>query len=199
MSTDLSSEYMVTLSEAFVIPRPPAEVWPLLSDPKLVATCIPGAELDQQAAGGPYRGTIKVKFGPTVVSFRGEVDLDYDHESRRCIIRGRGIDQRGQSRANAGGVLRVEGSDSTKGFIEGGFSLTGPLETFARTGGVPIARALLAEFVRNMTALAEQGKGAAQSDSAAANASLPPASATLSASSIAWRALIGWLRGFFAR
>src|ERR1700704_6402230 len=36
---------MVSLTEKTTIPLPAAEVWPLLNDPALVASCIPGAAL----------------------------------------------------------------------------------------------------------------------------------------------------------
>ena len=50
-------------------------------------------------------GAIKVKFGPTTAAFRGEAKLDYDHDAHRCRIEGRGIDQRGASRALANGEV----------------------------------------------------------------------------------------------
>ncbi len=48
------------------------EVWPLLSDPALVASCIPGATLSPDQGDGLWRGSVRVKFGPTVAVFRGE-------------------------------------------------------------------------------------------------------------------------------
>lgn len=213
LSVDSSSGDMISLSEDFEICRPADEVWPLLSNPELVASCIPGATLDKQGADGRHLGTIKVKFGPTVVQFRGEVDLAYDHAHRCCTIRGRGVDQRGQSRANASGTLSITGTDVTKGRLQGGFILTGPLENFARTGGVHVARALLAEFVINVTRLAEQRgmteaastvsrrPSAAGAHDARIETHLPPAvttsAATLSGFKIVRRALLGWLRSLF--
>jgi carbon monoxide dehydrogenase subunit G len=35
------------LKKRFSIDAPPDEVWPLLSDPAVVAACIPGAELER--------------------------------------------------------------------------------------------------------------------------------------------------------
>jgi carbon monoxide dehydrogenase subunit G len=83
---------MISLSEEVTIPSPSAEVWPLLRDPALVASCIPGATLTAEGEGGAYQGTIRVKFGPTVATFRGEAKLAYDDAARRCTIEGRGID-----------------------------------------------------------------------------------------------------------
>ena len=136
---------MVSLTEKTTIRLPAAEVWPLLSDPALVASCIPGAALAPDQGDGLWRGSIRVKFGPTVAVFRGEAGLTFDDAARTCTIEGRGIDGRGASRANASGVVTATGTDATVLTVEGQFHVTGPLETFVNAGGVHLARALLAE------------------------------------------------------
>ena len=122
---------MVSLTETTTIPLPADEVWPLLSDPALVASCIPGAELAPDKGDGLWRGSIRVKFGPTVAVFRGEASLAFDPAARTCTIEGRGIDGRGASRALASGVVRVSGADVTELAVDGSFTVSGPLETFA--------------------------------------------------------------------
>jgi carbon monoxide dehydrogenase subunit G len=103
---------MPALSETTTIALPADEVWPLLSDPALVASCIPGATLSpetqpQDGGDGLWRGSVRVKFGPTVAVFRGEATLAFDHTQRTCTIEGRGIDGRGASRALASGTVKV--------------------------------------------------------------------------------------------
>src|SRR5215475_3747233 len=141
---------MISLREEITIAAPPEAVWPILSDPAVVAACIPGAALTKSGDNGAYQGTMRVKFGPTVAQFRGEAKLAYDHAGRRCSIEGRGIDGRGASRANATGIVELSGSETTLLKVEGNFHVTGPLETFANAGGVHLARALLAEFGANV-------------------------------------------------
>jgi uncharacterized protein len=169
---------MITLSEKTVIPSPPATVWPLLRDPALVASCIPGAELSPDSGDGAWRGSIKVKFGPTVASFRGEASLKFDDAAMICTVEGRGIDQRGASRALASGKLTVTGDTETTLFIEGEFNVTGPLETFANAGGVHVARALLGEFSTNLTNLVTAEDPSANSEPAADNSTDQPNSDT---------------------
>ena len=144
---------MISLSEETVIPSPPDTVWPLLRDPALVASCIPGAELAPNTGDDMWRGAIRVKFGPTVATFRGEAALKFDDATRTCTVEGRGIDQRGASRALASGKMTVTGDTETTLAIEGEFNVTGPLETFANSGGVHVARALLGEFSANLPKL----------------------------------------------
>jgi carbon monoxide dehydrogenase subunit G len=156
---------MISIHEEIAIGSPPDAVWPILSDPATVASCIPGAALTKAGDGGKYQGTMRVKVGPTVAQFRGEATLAYDHAARRCTIEGRGIDGRGASRANASGVAEVSGTDATLLKVEGNFTVTGPLETFANAGGVHIARAILAEFADNVAKLVgEQGAASPHPD-----------------------------------
>ncbi len=165
---------MPSLSETITIPAAVDDVWPLLRDPALVASCIPGATLSAEQDGEAWKGSIRVKFGPTVAVFRGEVTLAYDDAAKRCTIAGRGIDQRGASRALANGTVWVMGRETTTLTVEGEYSVTGPLEMFANAGGVHVARALLAEFSANMAKLlAEQNIDAVIPPEGAVTASLP--------------------------
>ena len=128
-----------------------------MSDPAVVAACIPGAELTELTPDGAHRGKVTFKFGPTVAVFRGETRLTYDHPVKRCLIEARGIDQKGASRARArfevaGARQRDDGSEPWKA----GSRSPGPLEMFASAGGVHVARALMAEFAANIANVIEQ-------------------------------------------
>ena len=206
---------MPDISEQTLIPAPLSVVWPLLSDPAEVASCIPGAQLAPSTGDGLWRGSIKVKFGPTVAAFRGEAKLDYDHDAHRCSIEGRGIDQRGASRALANGeVLAAAEGNSTRLTVNGSFTVTGPLETFANAGGVHVARALLAEFANNMAnramaaapaAAPAPDQAAPETSVAAAPAAPPPPpprpapAAELNAFGLLWRAFLSWISSLFGK
>lgn len=206
---------MPDISEQTLIPAPLGVVWPLLSDPAEVAACIPGAQLAPSTGDGLWRGSIKVKFGPTVAAFRGEAKLDYDHDAHRCSIEGRGIDQRGASRALANGeVLAAAEGNSTRLTVNGSFTVTGPLETFANAGGVHVARALLAEFANNMAnramaaapaATPTASDNGADAPSMAAAPATPPAppppapAAEINAFGLLWRAFLSWISSLFGK
>jgi carbon monoxide dehydrogenase subunit G len=197
---------MPSLTEKTTIPSPADRVWPLLRDPALVASCIPGATLAPDQGDGLWRGSVRVKFGPTVAVFRGEATLAFDDTARTCTIEGRGIDGRGASRALASGTVTVSGADTTELAVDGSFSVSGPLETFANAGGVHVARALLAEFSANMARkVAEQApvqpsvppvEAAPLAAPPPATApSRPPPAAEISGFGLLWRAFLSWLRG----
>jgi carbon monoxide dehydrogenase subunit G len=203
---------MISIREEVTIPTSPEVLWPILSDPAIVASCIPGAVLTKSGEDGVYQGTMRVKFGPTVAAFRGEAKVAYDHSARRCTIQGRGIDGRGASRANASGIVEAIGGDTTLLKVEGQFNVTGPLETFANAGGVHLARALLAEFAENVAKLvAEQAPPpvpdpdplTAGVDKGSALAQRPdrqvrsPAGSELEGGKLLWRTFLSWLRQVF--
>jgi carbon monoxide dehydrogenase subunit G len=79
---------MISIREEITIASPPEAVWPFLSDPAVVASCIPGATLTKAGDNGAYQGTMRVKFGPTVAQFRGEASLPMT--TRRGAARSRG-------------------------------------------------------------------------------------------------------------
>lgn len=216
---------MPNIIETITIPAPLDEVWPLLSDPAIVASCIPGATLQEDQEDDVWKGSIRVKFGPTVAVFRGEATLDYDHTAHRCTIEGRGIDQRGASRALANGTVTAAGDGETQLTVAGEYSVSGPLETFANAGGVHVARALLAEFASNMServgaaqttgtvgAVADQAagsddaaggempSGAASSPAAGrTTAAAPKPAAELNAFGILWAAFVSWFKSLFSK
>jgi uncharacterized protein len=194
---------MISIREEITIAAPPEVVWPLLSDPAVVASCIPGATLTKAGDNGAYQGTMRVKFGPTVAQFRGEAKLAYDHAARRCSIEGRGIDGRGASRANASGAVEASGTDTTLLKVEGNFNVTGPLETFANAGGVHLARAILTEFAESVGRLTAERTIAAtvvpDAATESAAAASRPATSELRGGKILWRILCSWLRQVFSR
>jgi uncharacterized protein len=205
---------MPSLSEEVTIPSPPEVVWPLLADPGLVASCIPGATVTPTIVAGTYEGTLRVSFGPTVAVFRGEARLAYDHEARCVTVEGRASDGRGHSRAVASGMVSAGGIDQTVLKVEGSFSVTGPLETVANAGGIAVARGLLAEFAANMAKLlTTEGTPAPEAEEIPM---VEPETVARQARAVAammvaapqpeprggvllWRASLDWLRQVFSR
>jgi hypothetical protein len=102
--------------------------------------------------------------------------------------------------------------------VNGSFTVTGPLETFANAGGVHVARALLAEFANNMANRAMAAApaatpvpepalpGAADAPAPQAAAPAPPPAppppapaAEINAFSLLWRAFLSWISSLFGK
>ena len=152
-----------------------------------------------------------VKFGPTTVTFRGDAKVDYDDVTRTCTIEGRGVDQKGASRAIASGTVAVSGNETTEVSVRGRYNLTGPLEMFARAGGVHLARALMADFAANIASLAGEARAdaardladaglvpsASQDGSTESAATMPQVPRAAGGLRLLWRAFLGWLKTSF--
>jgi hypothetical protein len=66
--------------------------------------------------------------------------------------------------------VAAKGEEVTELTVDGTYSVTGPLETFANAGGVHVARALLAEFSKNMAGLVAERRAKADGPAAAGSA-----------------------------
>ncbi|HEX2260868.1 MAG TPA: SRPBCC domain-containing protein, partial [Candidatus Binatia bacterium] len=61
---------VIEISECVEVPAAPEIVWDVLSDPRAVVDCVPGAKLGDRLEDGSYDTTLTVKFGPAKVTFR---------------------------------------------------------------------------------------------------------------------------------
>ncbi|SEH88301.1 SRPBCC family protein [Tardiphaga sp. OK245] len=193
---------MIKLTETIEVRAPVDVVWEILTHPDQVVGCVPGMTLTADKGDGHYEGTISIKFGPTVANFRGQARLTYDHANKTCDIEAGGIDQKGSTRATASAHIVVIGADTTHVAIDGGFNVTGPLAQFARTGGVFVARALLAEFVSNLSqrlATQPQEPTAGTQDVPMTVSSAPAPAAQISGFRLLRAAFLSWVKHLFGQ
>lgn len=193
LSRDPDDSAMIPLKESFTVAATPDEVWPLIADPALVASCMPGAELTEVGSDGACKGKFTFRFGPTVAVFRGETQLTYNHTARSCTIDARGIDQRGASRARARFELTMAGDEATVMTLDGGFEVNGPIETFATAGGVHLARVLMGDFAANLARVIEARRAGADGSTPMPGGGTQAREA--SGARLLGKAALGWLRG----
>jgi carbon monoxide dehydrogenase subunit G len=90
----------IKIEKSFQLANPPDEVWQFLSNPRKVATCVPGAQMTEQVDERTYRGAIKVQVGPAVTDYKGEAHIErLDPEKREIEMIGKGQDVRGKGSA----------------------------------------------------------------------------------------------------
>ena len=79
------------IEKTFQVPQPTEKVWAILSDPRKVATCVPGAQITGHVDQKTYQGTISVKVGPSVTNYKGDVQIVLlDAQAHEIEILGRG-------------------------------------------------------------------------------------------------------------
>jgi uncharacterized protein len=89
------------IEKTFQVKEPIEQVWSLLSDPRRVATCVPGAKITEQVDEKTYKGTISVKVGPSATDYKGELEIvRLDPEKHELEILGKGQDVRGRGSAS---------------------------------------------------------------------------------------------------
>jgi carbon monoxide dehydrogenase subunit G len=91
----------VKIEKTFQVNEPIEKVWAFLSDPRKVGTCVPGAQITEQVDERTYKGAIKVKVGPSVTDYKGEVQIvRLDEQAHEIEILGKGQDVKGKGSAS---------------------------------------------------------------------------------------------------
>ncbi len=182
--------------------------WQLLSDVKAVAGCMPGAEITEQLGEGSYKGGVKVKVGPAVAQFAGQVDvLETVVAERKMVLRGKGADKGGSSATmDLTAVIVADPADATRCVLHGAANVI-VNGKFAQFGGrmmVQVSDMILTQFVENFrqTALslpAPAGAPASAQADAPAQAAAPQVASELNGLAIFWALVKGWFSGLFGK
>jgi carbon monoxide dehydrogenase subunit G len=91
----------IKIEKSFQVSEPAEKVWAFLSDPRQVVTCVPGAQITDQIDDRHYKGALRVKVGPSVTDYKGEVEIvRLDPQAREIEILGKGTDVRGKGSAS---------------------------------------------------------------------------------------------------
>jgi carbon-monoxide dehydrogenase small subunit len=184
----------VEFRQSFVIAHPVDEVWAFFGRVEDVAACLPGASLDGGEEDGVVNGKMKVKVGPISAEFSGVAQITRDETAHRGAIVGSGRDTRSNSATRgivAYSVKPDEGGAGSRVDVDVGYTLTGMLAQFGRSGLVQdIAGRLTAAFAQNLEARLSAG-----SDGGAA----PPLVRELNAGSLITTVVLGRVKDFIRK
>lgn len=192
----------LSLTDSFDIGHPRTEVWQHLQEVDLVASCFPGAALDAPDGELGHRGSIRLKLGPTTVTFRGILQVRFDSETFTATLDAKGDDsRRTRASAHATVVLVDIGAGQTRLTIDAQVEVVGALSQFAQAGGVEVTRVLLGDFGRNFeTRLDHAGVGSPSPDPALPDNPRPVSSqSAVSVVSVFRRAARRWLAARLGR
>ena len=88
----------VKLEKRYPIDASIAQVWAVLRDVRAVAGCMPGATITDQLDATHFKGAVKVKVGPAVAAFAGDIEvLALDETSQTVQLLGKGADKSGST------------------------------------------------------------------------------------------------------
>src|SRR4051795_9736074 len=174
------------LENEFTVPASIDEAWTLLLDVPRVATCLPGATVEDGGGDeGVYQGAMKIKIGPITAQYKGTVEIqEADEANRRVAMRAQAKDARGQGTAAATITSTMEEtSEGTKVHVETDMRVTGPAAQFGRGVMQDVSAKLMKRFADCLAEEMSRGGGAAQEPAETANAAAAPATETAGATS----------------
>jgi uncharacterized protein len=181
----------VVLDRTFPMPAGAEATWRALSDIEAVASCMPGANITERVDDRHYKGTVKLKVGPAVMTFRGEIEVkDQDVATRTLRLVAKGTDTSGSSAASLDLTARVDPLDGDRSNLAGHSeaSVSGKAATFGGRLMDAVADQLIKQFAANFAARVEAQK---PSPAAIGNASEPLRETDASSTSSALSASAG--------
>ena len=146
---------MIDVNERVDVPAAPRTVWDLLSDPRAVVECVPGAKLGDRLEDGSYDTTLMVKFGPTQVTFRAKVALELDGTAMIGRVSSRGRDDQGGTRVKTVMTFKVvagqtPGSSAVP--IDAKVEISGRLASLVESGATLVVKRMTGEFTERLVA-----------------------------------------------
>ena len=123
------------IEKTFTLNAPADAVWAFLTDPRKVASCLPGAAITEEIDPKTFAGTITIKVGPVTASYRGKMRFDrLDPDAREAEIAASGQETRGKGAADMRMTSRVieRGASQTEVEIVSEVNVVGVLAQFGR-------------------------------------------------------------------
>jgi carbon monoxide dehydrogenase subunit G len=146
---------MIEVNERVEVPAPPRVVWELLSNPRAVADCVPGATLGEQLEDGSYDSTMLVKFGPAKVTFHARVALELDAAAMTGHVTARGKDNQGGTRFRTTMTFGVTEQADAPGSaipIAAQVEISGRLASLVEGGAKLVVKRMTTEFAERLAA-----------------------------------------------
>jgi uncharacterized protein len=173
----------IPIEKTFQVKEPVDQVWNLLSDPKRVATCVPGAKITEQVDDKTYKGTISVKVGPSATDYKGELQIvRSDAVNRELEMIGKGQDVKGRGSASMKMTARARALDTggTEVISVAEINVVGLLAQMGARMINEVSNIMFAQFIKNFQAQLERPTDAA-----------PEEAKPVNAASLAWAATKG--------
>jgi uncharacterized protein len=144
----------VKLDKRYPVAASLDQAWAVLGDIRATAACMPGAQITEQIDATHFKGTVKSKVGPAVMSFGGDIELQgLDTAAKSLQMLGKGADKAGSSASMQLSAHLEAGEDPTQSVLVGQATIivSGKLAQFGSRLLVPVSDAMLAQFAANFS------------------------------------------------
>jgi carbon monoxide dehydrogenase subunit G len=145
----------MTINDTVLVDAPLDDVWQALIDVPRVATCIPGAAVDEVVSTTQYRCSVKVTVGPVSVAYRALLTVrEIDDVAHRAILVIDGTESRGRGGVQAlvTADAAAEGDAQTRLRMQVEANVTGIVATIGGRLIEGVAKKTTAQFARNLSA-----------------------------------------------
>jgi carbon monoxide dehydrogenase subunit G len=161
----------VKLDKRYPVAATLEQAWAVLSDIHATAACMPGAQITEQIDDTHYKGTVRSKVGPAVMTFNGDIELQgIDAAARQLKMLGKGADKGGSSASMQLTAHLEPDGDGCALVGVATIIVSGKLAQFGSRLLVPVSDAMLAQFADNFRTAAAAVPVAAPAAAPAAGA-----------------------------
>jgi carbon monoxide dehydrogenase subunit G len=168
----------IPIEKSFVVKAPVSAVWEFLTDPRRVASCLPGAAITEQVDATTFGGTIAVKVGPVLANYRGKMHFErLDAAAHEAEISASGQETRGKGGADMRMKSRIaeRAPGESEVTVTSDVNVVGVLAQFGRGMIQDVSALLFQKFTDAMRRQLETPAAAAPGAVSASGAGAPPA------------------------
>lgn len=190
----------VELDKIYPVAASADAAWAFLQDIKAVASCMPGAEITEQSDETHFKGSVKIKIGPAVASFKGDIEVQgIDNEKRELVLMGKGSDTKGTSSASMQLTASIRAAENGQCELVGQSVVTvnGKMASFGGRLMDSISQKILQQFADNFSDnVIAAGDGA---DAEAAASRVAEAPKELNGLALVWQIVTDFFNKMFSR
>lgn len=157
------------IEKSFVVNAPFSAVWDFLTDPKKVASCLPGAAITEKIDDQTYAGTMNVKVGPVTAGYRGKMRFErLDRDAGEAEIAASGQETKGKGGADMRMKSKVveRSPGETEVTVTSDVNVVGVLAQFGRGMIQDVSDQLFQKFSASMRRELETAPAAAPAPAA---------------------------------
>ncbi|MEE8312090.1 MAG: SRPBCC family protein [Candidatus Binatia bacterium] len=161
----------IDIEEKFEVQASIDEVWAFVMDPVRVASCMPGAKLEEVVDERNFVGSIRIKIGAISTAYKGKVAMtEVDERARTVVMAAEGTEAGGgTARGTMNSVLRSLPDGRTELVATASVELTGRVMQVGSRMIKGVSHQLFKQFVAKAKKQLESGEATAAGAAATAS------------------------------